>query len=74
MSMVCFWPISAIRQRQLWVGCCQLQEAVIDHKRPSGVYETRGDSDHQKSELLKDILAMVNAYRAEPGYILIGFR
>lgn len=51
-----------------------MQEAVIDHKRPSGVYETRGDSDHQKSELLKDISAMVNAYRAEPGYILIGFR
>jgi hypothetical protein len=31
-------------------------------------------TEHQKSELLKDILAMANAYRAGPSYILIGFK
>ncbi|HEP1209344.1 TPA: ATP-binding protein [Stenotrophomonas maltophilia] len=31
-------------------------------------------SEHQKSELLKDIMAMANAYRSGPGYILIGFK
>ncbi|MBB5676857.1 AlbA family DNA-binding domain-containing protein [Xanthomonas arboricola] len=31
-------------------------------------------SDHEKSELLKDIMAMANAYRSGPGYILIGFK
>ncbi|KAB8173053.1 ATP-binding protein [Lysobacter maris] len=37
-------------------------------------YPFSGATDHQKSELLKDILAMANAYRAGPGYILIGFK
>lgn len=37
-------------------------------------YPFAGATDHQKSELLKDILAMANAYRSEPGYILIGFK
>lgn len=31
-------------------------------------------SDHQKAELLKDILAMANAWRDGPGHILIGFK
>ena len=37
-------------------------------------YFLAGVTDHQKSELLKDILAMANAYRAVPGDILIGFK
>lgn len=37
-------------------------------------YPFSSASDHQKAELLKDILAMANAYRDAPGYILIGFR
>ena len=37
-------------------------------------YPFAGATDHQKSELLKDILAMANAYRAASGYILIGFK
>ncbi|WP_022964734.1 AlbA family DNA-binding domain-containing protein [Halopseudomonas pelagia] len=37
-------------------------------------YPFAGATEHQKSELLKDILAMANAYRAEPGFILIGFK
>ncbi len=36
-------------------------------------YPFSGVSDHQKSELIKDIMAMANAYRSGPGYILIGF-
>jgi hypothetical protein len=37
-------------------------------------YPFAGASDHEKSELLKDIMAMANAYRSGPGYILIGFK
>lgn len=37
-------------------------------------YSFVGASDHQKSELLKDIMAMANAYRSGPAYILIGFK
>lgn len=37
-------------------------------------YPFSGASDYQKSELLKDILAMANSYRTESGYILIGFK
>ncbi|NMZ58161.1 helix-turn-helix domain-containing protein [Pseudomonas nitroreducens] len=37
-------------------------------------YPFSGATDHQKSELLKDILAMANSYRTEPGHILIGFK
>lgn len=37
-------------------------------------YRFAGASDHEKSELLKDIMAMANAYRSGPGYILIGFK
>lgn len=37
-------------------------------------YPFAGARDHEKSELLKDIMAMANAYRSGPGYILIGFK
>lgn len=37
-------------------------------------YPFSAASEHQKSELLKDILAMANAYRTATGYILIGFQ
>jgi len=46
--------------------------ADLDFKQAQ--YPFAGATDHQKSELLKDILAMANAYRAGPGYILIGFK
>lgn len=48
------------------------ESADLDFKQAQ--YPFAGATDHQKSELLKDILAMANAYRAEPGYILIGFK
>jgi hypothetical protein len=37
-------------------------------------YRFIGASEHEKCELLKDILAMANAYRHGSGYILIGLR
>lgn len=46
--------------------------ADLDFKQAQ--YPFSGATDHQKSELLKDILAMANAYRTGPGYILIGFK
>lgn len=46
--------------------------ADLDFKQAQ--YPFAGATDHQKSELLKDILAMANAYRTGPGYILIGFK
>lgn len=33
-----------------------------------------GGTEHQKSEMLKDILAMANAWREGTGYILLGFK
>jgi len=46
--------------------------ADLDFKEAQ--YPFSGASEHQKSELLKDIMAMANAYRSGPGYILIGFK
>jgi hypothetical protein len=46
--------------------------ADLDFKQAQ--YRFIGVSDHEKCELLKDILAMANAYRSGPGYILIGFK
>ncbi|GAA0709881.1 ATP-binding protein [Dokdonella soli] len=46
--------------------------ADLDFKQAQ--YRFIGCSDHEKSELLKDILAMANAYRDGPGYILVGFK
>lgn len=46
--------------------------ADLDFKQAQ--YPFAGATDHQKSELLKDILAMANAYRAGPSHILIGFK
>lgn len=43
----------------------------LDFKRAQ--YPFSGATDHQKSKLLKDILAIANSYRSGPGYILIGF-
>ena len=37
-------------------------------------YRFIGGSDDEKSEMLKDILAIANAWRDGPGYILLGFR
>ncbi len=44
----------------------------IDFK--SEQYRFIGATDHEKSELLKDILAIANAWRDGPGYILLGFK
>ncbi len=46
--------------------------ADLDFKQAQ--YRFIGAGDHEKSELLKDILAMANAYRDQQGYILIGFK
>jgi hypothetical protein len=37
-------------------------------------YRFIGGGDHEKSELLKDILALANSWREGTGYILIGFK
>jgi Putative DNA-binding domain len=37
-------------------------------------YPFAGVSDYEKSDLLKDIMAMANSYRSGPGFILIGFK
>jgi len=44
----------------------------IDFK--SAQYRFANASDEEKVELLKDILAIANAWRDGPGYILVGFR
>lgn len=44
----------------------------IDFK--SAQYRFHGASEEVKSEILKDVLAMANAWRDGPGYILLGFR
>lgn len=48
------------------------ESADLDFKQAQ--YPFSGASEHEKSELLKDIMAMANAYRSGPGYILIGFK
>lgn len=48
------------------------ESADLDFKQAQ--YSFSGATDHQKSELLKDLLAMANAHRSGPGYILIGFK
>jgi len=40
----------------------------------SGQYHFMGGTDESKSEMLKDILAIANAWRDGPGHILIGFK
>ena len=44
--------------------------AALDYKLQQ--YPHDGATPEQKGELLKDILAFVNAWRSEPAYILIG--
>jgi hypothetical protein len=46
------------------------ESASLDFKRDQ--YPFSGCDDATKAELLKDILAMVNSWRSEPAYILIG--
>jgi len=48
------------------------ESADLDFKQAQ--YPFAGASDHEKSELAKDIMAMANAYRSDAGYILIGFK
>lgn len=48
------------------------ESSDLDFKQAQ--YPFAGANDYQKSELLKDIMAMANAYRSGPGYILIGFK
>lgn len=46
------------------------ESETLDFKRDQ--YAFAGADDVQKSELLKDILAMANAWRSEPAFILVG--
>lgn len=48
------------------------ESAVLDFK--SEQYKFSGAGDHQKSELLKDILAFSNSWRRVDAYILIGVK
>jgi len=48
----------------------QRSEGDIDFKRDN--YRFRNASEEEKSELLKDILALANAWKATDGYIIIG--
>lgn len=50
--------------------CKQGESNRLDYKREQ--YKFIGGSDHEKSELLKDVLAMANADRSETAFILIG--
>jgi hypothetical protein len=50
----------------------QGESSHLDYK--SGQYRFVGATDGEKSELLKDVLAMANAWRDSDGYILIGVR
>ena len=45
---------------------------ALDFKQDQ--YDFKGADDKQKSELLKDILAFVNAWRGQSAYILIGVK
>lgn len=48
------------------------ESTSLDYK--SEQYKFSGASDHEKSELLKDILAFANAWRRTDAYILIGIK
>lgn len=37
-------------------------------------YKFAGASDEEKSELLKDVLAMANTHQDGTGYLLLGFK
>ncbi|MER9403521.1 ATP-binding protein [Mesorhizobium caraganae] len=51
---------------------CRGEGADLDYKAER--YPFAKASDDQKSEILKDILALANAHRDSTGYILIGFK
>lgn len=50
--------------------CMEGESNHLDYKREQ--YQFIGVSDPEKTELLKDILAMANAFRQQTAYILIG--
>ena len=50
--------------------CMEGESNHLDYKRDQ--YQFIGVSDPEKTELLKDILAMANAFRQQTAYILIG--
>lgn len=52
----------------------RLKSEGVDIDFKSTQYQFAGANDIQKGELLKDILAMANAWRDGPGYILLGFK
>jgi hypothetical protein len=52
--------------------CFKGEGSDLDYKAER--YPFAGATDEEKSELLKDILAMANAHREGTAYILIGFR
>lgn len=56
-----------------WINCVTREKAPdLDFKEAQ--YPFSGASERQKSELLKDIMAMANAYRSGPGYTLVVFK
>jgi len=50
--------------------CLEGESSRLDYKRDQ--YPFEGVPDPKKVELFKDILAMANAFRSQPAYILIG--
>ena len=50
--------------------CLEGESSHLDYKREQYVFVKAQDSE--KEELLKDILAMANAFRSQVAYILIG--
>jgi hypothetical protein len=59
---------SALMETLLWKG----EGCSLDYK--AAQYPFDGSSNDEKSGLLKDILAIANAWRSEDGYILIGVK
>lgn len=66
-----FQTMTQIHSGQLDLLLYHSEGPGIDFKRTE--YPFSNASDEDKSELLKDILAMANAWRSDTGYILIGF-
>ena len=60
----------AITLDHIWQLCMEGESNHLDYKREQ--YPFVGVSAPEKAELLKDVLAMANAFRNEVAYILIG--
>lgn len=60
----------AITLDHIWQLCMEGESNHLDYKREQ--YPFVGVSVPEKAELLKDVLAMANAFRHETAYILIG--